>query len=195
MATTALPVPQATSLDLEGSYAVAGGLKGEAAVYSVEADNVERTVPVNEPVTDTLWAGSKVFFATSQGHVKIYEGGNEIGTLSEHAGAASGLSLHPSGNLLASVGADKSIVFYNLETMQRVSRAYADAGTLDLSCFLLSISLLIQLDSVDNVRIPPRRTFVCRRHRHWRHQAVHDQDSRTGRCIQAGRPDPGHCVF
>lgn len=128
-----LPVPQATSLDLEGSYAVAGGLNGEAAIYSIDADNVERTVPVNEPVTDTLWAGSKVFFATSQGNIKVYEAGNEIGTLSEHAGAASGLSLHPSGELLASVGTDKSIVFYQLETMKRVSRAYADACKLDLS--------------------------------------------------------------
>ncbi|PTB38087.1 uncharacterized protein TrAFT101_011808 [Trichoderma asperellum] len=125
---SSLPVPQATSLDLEGSYAVAGGLSGEAAIYSIEADNVERTVPVNEPVTDTLWSGSKVFFATSQGNIKVYEAGNEIGTLSEHAGAASGLSLHPSGDLLASVGIDKSIVFYHLETMKRVSRAYADAS-------------------------------------------------------------------
>lgn len=128
-----LPVPQATSLDLEGSYAVAGGLNGEAAIYSIEADNVERTVPVNEPVTDTLWSGSKVFFATSQGNIKVYEAGNEIGTMSEHAGAASGLSLHPSGDLLASVGTDKSIVFYQLETMKRVSRAYADACKLDPS--------------------------------------------------------------
>ncbi|KAL7935807.1 Prp19 domain-containing protein [Trichoderma chlorosporum] len=126
--TNALPVPQATSFDLEGNYAVAAGLNGEAAIYSVEADNVERTVPVNEPVTDALWAGSKVFFATSQGNIKVYEAGNEVGTLSEHAGAASGLSLHPSGDLLASVGADKSIVFYHLETMKRVSRAYADSS-------------------------------------------------------------------
>lgn len=130
---SALPVPQATSLDLEGSYAVAGGLNGDAAVYSVEADNVERTVPVNEPVTDTLWAGSKVFFATSQGNIKVYEAGNEVGSLSEHAGPANGLSLHPSGDLLASVGTDKSIVFYHLETMKRVSRAYADSCKLNSS--------------------------------------------------------------
>lgn len=125
--TNALPVPRATALDVEGTYAVAGGLNGDAAIYSVEADNVERTIAVGEPVTDTLWAGSKVFFATSQGNVKVYEGGNEVGTLSEHAGPASALSLHHSGDLLASVGTDKSIVFYHLETMKRVSRAYADA--------------------------------------------------------------------
>jgi pre-mRNA-processing factor 19 len=175
--TNALPVPRATALDVEGSYAVAGGLNGEAAIYSVEADNVERTIPVGEPVTDTLWAGSKVFFATSQGNVKVYEAGNEVGTLSEHAGPASGLSLHPSGDLLASVGTDKSIVFYHLETMKRVSRAYADACK-----FLWLLSQLcvrpfrLTLGSSDNVRFPPRRTSFCRRHSHRRHQAVHDQE-------------------
>ncbi|KAK5994391.1 Complexed with cdc5 protein 8 [Cladobotryum mycophilum] len=126
--TTALPVPQATSLGLEGGYAAVGGLKGEAAVYSVEADNVERTLPINEPVTDTLWAGSKVYFATSQGAVKVYEAGSEVASLSEHAGPATGLSLHPCGDLLASVGTDKSIVFYDLGSYKRVSRAYADAS-------------------------------------------------------------------
>lgn len=134
-----LPVPQATSLDLEGSYALAGGLNGEAAIYSIEEDNVERTVPVNEPVTDTLWAGPRLFFATSQGNIKVYGAGKEIASLSEHAGAASGLSLHPSGDLLASVGADKSIVFYQLKTMKRVSRAYADACKLKLVFYLFPL--------------------------------------------------------
>ncbi|KOS21208.1 Pre-mRNA-splicing factor [Escovopsis weberi] len=126
--TNALPAPQTTSLGLEGSYAAVGGLAGEAAIYSVEADNVERTVPIGEPVTDTLWAGSKLFFATSQGSVKVFEAGSEIASLSEHAGPATGLSLHPCGNLLASVGTDKSIVFYDLESAKRVSRAYSNAS-------------------------------------------------------------------
>lgn len=112
---------------MEGSYAAFGGLKGEAAIYSMEADKVERTVPVNEPVTDTVWAGSKVFFATSQGSVKVYESGNEIASLSEHAGPATALSMHPCGDLLASVGTDKSIVFYDLSSMQRASRAFVDS--------------------------------------------------------------------
>lgn len=133
-------------------------MTGEAAVYSIEADNVERTVAVNEPVTDTLWSESKVFFATSQGNIKVYEAGNEIGTLSEHAGAASGLSLHPSGDLLASVGTDKSIVFYHLGTMKRVSRAYADACKLNSSfpSFPLLVNLRANgLGSFDYMRVPP----------------------------------------
>ncbi len=58
----------------------------------------------------------------------MFEGGNEVGALSEHSGPATGLSLHPSGDLVASVGTDKSVVLYDLNSLKRVSRAYADAG-------------------------------------------------------------------
>ncbi|KAF7563683.1 hypothetical protein G7046_g449 [Stylonectria norvegica] len=124
----ALPVPQATSLDLTEDSAVVGGLKGEAVVYFIEEDKVESQLSINEPVTDTLSAGPKLIFATSQGSVKIFESGNEVASLSEHSGPATALSLHPGGNLVASVGTDKSIVFYDLNTLKRVSRAYADAS-------------------------------------------------------------------
>jgi pre-mRNA-processing factor 19 len=127
-ATNALPVPQASSLDIEGDYAAVGGLSGEAAIYSVSADKVERQVPVNEPVTDTVWTGSKVVFATGQGSVKIFEGGSEVASLSEHSGAATALSVHPGGELVASVGSDKGIVFYDLASLKLVSRAYTDAA-------------------------------------------------------------------
>ncbi|KAK2605877.1 hypothetical protein QQS21_003717 [Conoideocrella luteorostrata] len=127
-ASSALPVSQATSIDLEGSYAALGGLKGEAAIYSIEADVLERQLQVNEAVTNTLWSGARVFFATSQGNVKVYEAGNEIASLSEHAGPLTSLSAHPGADILGSVGADKSIVFYDLTAMKRASRAFADAS-------------------------------------------------------------------
>lgn len=126
-ATNALPVPQATTLAISGGYAAAGGLTGESAVYSVDADQLERQIPVGEAVTASLWTSSKLIFATSQGTVKVYEAGSEAAAASEHAGAATALSVHPGGQLLASVGSDKSIVFYELDTLKRVSRAYADS--------------------------------------------------------------------
>lgn len=104
-----------------------GGLKGEAAIYSIEADKLERQLQVNEAVTNTLWSGSRVFFATSQGNVKVYEAGSEVASLSEHAGPVTSLSVHPGADILGSVGADKSIVLYDLATMKRASRAFADA--------------------------------------------------------------------
>lgn len=126
--TNSLPVPEATSIALEGSYAALAGLKGQAAVYSIEADKLERQIPVDEPVVDTLWTGSKVIFATYGGTVKVFEAGVEAAQATEHAGPATALSVHPGGKILASVGSDKSVVFYELETLKRVSRAYADSG-------------------------------------------------------------------
>ncbi|KEY72425.1 hypothetical protein S7711_01091 [Stachybotrys chartarum IBT 7711] len=127
-ASNSLPIAQATSLDVQGSHAALGGLKGQAAVYSVDSDSLERELSINEPVTDTLWAHEKMFFATSQGSVKVYAEGTETGAFSEHAGPATGLSIHPGGDILASVGADKSVVFYQLSTQRRVSRAFAESS-------------------------------------------------------------------
>lgn len=122
-----LPVPQASSLSAEAAYAAVGGLKGDAAIFSIAAGQVERSLQVNEPVTDTLWHGSKVSFATSKGSVKIFEGGSEVASFAEHAGPATALSMHPGGTILASVGSDKSFVFYDVNALNRVTRVYTNA--------------------------------------------------------------------
>lgn len=123
-----LPVPEAQAVAVEGGYAAIAGAKGQAAVYSIESDKLEREIAVNEPVIDALWTGSKVVFAAYNGTIKVYEAGSEAAQATEHAGPATGISVHPGGQILASVGSDRSVVFYELETMKRVSRAYADSG-------------------------------------------------------------------
>jgi pre-mRNA-processing factor 19 len=105
-------------------------LKGQAVIYSTAEDKVELSIPVEEPITDAAWAETRVIFATGQGSVKVFEEGNQVASLSEHAGAATALGLHPSGEILASVGTDKSIVFYDLVAQKRAARAYTDAGEL-----------------------------------------------------------------
>ncbi|KAL4723853.1 hypothetical protein ACLX1H_009498 [Fusarium chlamydosporum] len=126
--THSLPVPDATALSVGGASAAIGGLKGQAVIYSTTEDKVELSIPVEEPVTDAAWAETRVVFATGQGSVKVFEEGNQVASLSEHAGAATAVSVHPSGEILASVGTDKSIVFYDLVEQKRVARAYTDAA-------------------------------------------------------------------
>ncbi|EKJ73347.1 hypothetical protein FPSE_06504 [Fusarium pseudograminearum CS3096] len=126
--TYSLPVPDATALSVGGVNAAVGGLKGQAVIYSTTEDKVEVSIPVEEPITDAAWAENRVIFATGQGSVKVFEEGNQVASLSEHAGAATALSLHPSGEILASVGTDKSIVFYDLVGQKRAARAYTDAA-------------------------------------------------------------------
>ncbi|KAJ2897391.1 hypothetical protein MKZ38_004692 [Zalerion maritima] len=128
--TDSLPVPQTSSAAVQGAYAAIGGLEGDVAIFSLEAGAMERTIKVDEPVTDTLWAdsGKVLFFATSKGSVKRFDGGSEVASFSEHAGPATAISMHPSGQILASVGSDKSIVFYNIADMSRASRVYTNSS-------------------------------------------------------------------
>lgn len=67
--------------------------------------------------------------ATATGAIKIFDGAEEHGSLSRHAGAVSGLSLHPCGSILASVSEDKSFVFYDLESMTVASQTYTNSST------------------------------------------------------------------
>lgn len=159
---------------MNDNYAAVAGLNGEAAVYSIEADNIERQVAVNEPVTDTIWTDSKLIFATSQGTVKVFENGSEVASASEHSGPATALSIHPSGEIVGSVGTDKSIVFYEVESLKRVSRAYADSCKLTLR---YTRTLLLTNSSFNCLCFPSRWTSVRGWLRFWRCEALHDQDS------------------
>lgn len=60
----------------------------------------------------------------------MFDSGSEVAQATEHAGPVAAVSVHPSGAILASVGSDKSIVFYELETLKRVSRAFTNSGKL-----------------------------------------------------------------
>lgn len=128
VAYTDLTVSQASSLDVESGYAVIGGLDGKADIYSIQANKVERSLNIGEPVTATVWTGTKVILATSKGTVKVFDSGNETASFQAHAGAVTGLSVHPGGRILASVGVDKTFSFYDLDTQERVSRGYTDSG-------------------------------------------------------------------
>lgn len=122
-----LPVPKTSSIGTEAGYAAVGGLEGDVAIFSVATGQAERTLKVDEPITDTLWHGSKVVFSTSKGSVKVFENGSEVASFADHAGAATALTIHPGGVILASVGADKSFVFYDLNELKRVTRVYTSA--------------------------------------------------------------------
>lgn len=132
LASEDLPVGRATSITVEsadGQYAAIAGLDGTVGIFSVAAQKLERTIEVGEPLTTALWtAGTRIVLGTAKGAVKIYEAGAEVATLKSHAGAVTGLAVHPSGRILASVGADKTICLYDLEIATRVSRAHSTAS-------------------------------------------------------------------
>ncbi|KAK4220496.1 hypothetical protein QBC38DRAFT_505691 [Podospora fimiseda] len=49
-----LSVSQASSLDVQANYAAIGGFDGKVDIYSIEENNVERSLDIGEPVTTTV---------------------------------------------------------------------------------------------------------------------------------------------
>jgi len=80
-------------------------------------------------VNDAIWWDAKPILATDKGAIKIFDGDAEVATLGSHAGAAKGLALHPSGDILASLGVDKSYMLYDLTSMKLLTQIFTDSGT------------------------------------------------------------------
>ncbi|KAF2421558.1 cell cycle control protein [Tothia fuscella] len=127
----ALPGSRALAVDESGDLALFGGIDGIAIVYSTSEKKTVYTLKCGGPVTSALWWDNKPVVALATGAIKIFEDGSEIGGFSVHAGAATGLSLHPSGDILASVGSDKSYVLYDLTSMSQVTRVFTNS---ELTC-------------------------------------------------------------
>lgn len=102
-------------------------MDGVAGVYSLSQKRVLQTLKVDGPITDAVWAGEKAVIATSTGAVKVFENGNEVAAFNAHAGEVTALALHATGDLVGSVGVDKSYVLYDLTTNSVVTQIFSDA--------------------------------------------------------------------
>ncbi|KIW03850.1 uncharacterized protein PV09_05149 [Verruconis gallopava] len=122
-----LPGSRALAVDASGDLALFGGIDGVAVIYSISKQQTVQTIKVGSgAVTAAVWWDSRPVLALSTGTVKIFDNGTELGAFSVHAGPATDLSLHPSGDLLASVGSDKSYVIYDLTTMSQIARVFTN---------------------------------------------------------------------
>lgn len=110
-----------------GDLALFGGADGVAGVYSVSQAKLVQALKAGSAVTATAWWGERAVVATSAGTVKIFEDGNEIAQVASHAGAVTSLSVHPSGQILATAGADKRLALHDLSTFKTVSQVYVEA--------------------------------------------------------------------
>lgn len=110
-----------------GDLALVGGSDGVVGVYSLSQKQVVQSLQAGGPVTDAVWAGDKAVVASSTGAVKVFENGGEAASFSLHAGAATALAVHATGDIVASVGADKSYVLYDLSTNSVITQIFSDA--------------------------------------------------------------------
>jgi len=127
------PGGRSLSLDPSGDLALIGGVDGVAGVYSLSQQRVVRTLKTGGgSVTDAVWAGSKAVVASSSGIVKVFENEAEIVSFSSHAGGVTALAVHPTGNVIVSVGVDKSYVLYDLTTSSAVTQVFSDSGLISV---------------------------------------------------------------
>ena len=120
---------KAIALDATGDLALVGGQDGVAGIYSVSQNKLVQALKgAAGAITDALWWNNHAVIAAESGAVKIFKGAAEIANFTSHAGSCTALAMHPSGELLASVGVDKSYVFYDLAGLKAVTQVYSDSG-------------------------------------------------------------------
>lgn len=125
----------------QGDSALVGGADGKLGVFSISEKTVIQEMEARPgAVTDALWLGDQVIASTTAGNVKIYENEAEVSSFSRHAGEVMALALHPSGDILASVGVDKSFVFYDLTSRTVATQVLTNAGKMRNSILPVSVS-------------------------------------------------------
>ena len=123
------PGSRALAVDQQGGLTLMGGADGIARAYSVEQRQVVQALKCGRPITDALWAGPRPVVSNSSGSVKVFERDTQLADFHSHAGSATAVTLHPSGDILASVGVDKSYVLYDLKSLKEVTQVFAESGT------------------------------------------------------------------
>jgi len=102
---------------------------GTAVLF--DGDEAKAIYSAKNPVTDGLIWKSNGVVCTLSGEIHIFDKtGAAVKSWRVHAGAAMGISLHPSGSILASVGEDKSYILYNLDTLDSkpAARVFSSTG-------------------------------------------------------------------
>jgi len=120
------PGTKSLALDASGDLVLVGGSDGIAGTYSIASQQLSKVLKATDgAINDVAWAGNRAATASSSGVVRLWnEEGTDSNAFSTHAGAANSLAAHPSGSILASVGADKSWVLYDLDAVKPITQVY-----------------------------------------------------------------------
>lgn len=127
------------SLNKSGDVALVGGTDGLAGIFSIAENKLVQPIVVGDgAITAGVFYEAQPVLGTSTGAVKVFDGNKPTAVFTKHAGACRALALHPTGDILASVGVDKSFVIYDLAASKAVAQLYTELGkhhTLSLLAF------------------------------------------------------------
>lgn len=173
------PGSKILSVNPSGELALVGGTDGAVDVYSLPQKDVIHTLQTDGPVTDAVWASEKPVICSSTGSVNVFENGNKVAGFSTHAGAATALAIHPTGDIVASAGTDKSYVLYDLTTNSVITQIFSDACK--APCDLVGGVWLIFCSSSTIGQVPSRRPPCCSGGCRWTDQDFRHQNRHSGR--------------
>ena len=142
----AAPGSHALSVDSNGQVAVAGGSDGTGHLYSLSTQKAlskfQASGPINDVLCIDLDSKQLVITAAANGEVAVSSDGQQIASFKEHAGSANAVALHSCGDILLSVGEDKSYVLYDLTQQAVLTRVFTNSRKLNEWSQLLLISML-----------------------------------------------------
>lgn len=130
--------PSFISIRKSDNLALVGGKQGGAYTIQPSSNQVTSVLPSSEPVTAGVWVGSRVAVGLSNGKVKIVENGQEVASFGAHSGAVTGLTIHPSSEILASVSSDGTYAIYDTESNSLLTQVQASSGE-----FVLEIQYIV----------------------------------------------------
>ena len=189
---TSLDTPCAggTFLDVRKSdnTTIIGGRQGGAYTFQPSNGKLNAIVPESESVTAGVWTGSRIAVATSTGKVKIVEDGQEVASFGAHSASVTGLSVHPSGGILASVSSDRSYALYDIESNRLLTQVQASSGTFSS----LTIRAYTDHGRIDMYLLSSRWTFVSSRWQRWSTTNIRRQKWIGGRRFRARRSSQSH---
>lgn len=117
------------AVDETGDFFLCGDSDGDIGIYDLQAGAFTTRSNVGAgAVTSGAWAKDKPVVATSSGAVVVTQGGSVEMKFTQHAGAATAVAVHPSGDILASVGTDKSYVLYDLQSLKVLTQIFTNSG-------------------------------------------------------------------
>ncbi|KAI9750280.1 MAG: hypothetical protein M1815_001887 [Lichina confinis] len=121
------PGGKSVALDSTGDLVLLGGADGTAGVHSISQNKQLHALEgIKGRVTDSIWWDTRAVISSSSGHVMAFEGASQMANIRSHAGSATAIALHPSGEILGSVGEDGSFIFYDLSSFKPVMQIPGD---------------------------------------------------------------------
>ena len=129
-------------LDESGDFALLCGADNKACLVSISLGKPTYQYSVDDGIVMAVVSiGNRVALASSTGNVKAYDNGAVCVDVTQHAGKAIALAAHPSGQILASVGVDTSIILYDMVEGTVATQIFTNSSTYTVSSDSFTLTL------------------------------------------------------